>query len=235
MRGQRHLTWLGHVFAQCGAVSYGGMAILVSASCEKLRPEQLLLFRAIAAFTILSVVYRAKILTVFRIDAKFVWIRGLAGALAIFFYFANLKISQPGAATALHECSPLLVILWITLFHRKRPHILVVLGGVLAMVGVAIVSTKGGEIHRVNGLRIRFSWSRSRCSCLSKLEGICPPVFGWCDCLDAKRLSNWDYPACRSKARWSCNDRSWTACGSRGSLVSRPGFHHAFLFSTKRS
>ena len=111
------------------------MIFLVRVENFKIPPEQLMFSRAFVGWILLLPYIFRKMSTAFSPRARFLWIRSIAGALAIACLFHNIQNSSAGDASALGNLAPLFVVLFSALFFRYRPSALEWLACITAILG----------------------------------------------------------------------------------------------------
>lgn len=108
---------IGYLYGIVAACSYGVMSFLVHYNPAKFLPEQLVFQRGIfCIFALLPFCYR-ELSAYFRKDSGMLWIRCIAGSLAVLFYFYALQGTASANANLLFSSTPIYVGLlsWILL------------------------------------------------------------------------------------------------------------------------
>lgn len=85
-----------------------------------------------------------KVFDILRRDAAGIAVFGMAGmSLCQYTYFSAIAASNAGTATVLQYTGPVLVLLWLSLSHKRLPRPVEVLAIVLALAGTFLLATHG--------------------------------------------------------------------------------------------
>lgn len=128
-----------------GALLFAAMAQLAHHAPPGLSAWGLVFHRALAGLVLLTPAVLPDVRALVTPRAWRLWRRGALGALAIFFYFVNLRRTSAGMATVLHQAAPIFVALLSPLVLHVRTSGKALLGCTIAVIGVALLVSPSGQ------------------------------------------------------------------------------------------
>lgn len=135
---------IGLAYSLLMGLSFGLMGYLVG-RCE-LPAEELVFLRAgFSCLCLTPFVYR-RVSVLFSRQALTLWLRSIAGALAMICFFWNLQVAGVGTATALANFAPVVVTLISWLLLKERLERLEFLGIAITIVGALTLYKLGSSI-----------------------------------------------------------------------------------------
>jgi len=114
----------GSIFAILGAISFGGMAFLVRTISGQIPLNELVFVRGLTGLLFFfPAVFVHDLRNIFSIKAKSLWLRSLAAGTSVTLYYYNIQVCGAANATAIHNTSPMIVMLlaWLIYKDRLRP------------------------------------------------------------------------------------------------------------------
>lgn len=141
---------LGVLIGLLSAFCFAGLNVLVKIA--SIPSAEMMFARGFVGVVLLTPFVVSEVRSLFHRHSIFVWIRFIAGALAVLALFYNIQINGAGLATAVANLTSLFVILFSIIFLRERLIF-------SEWIGIILVFLATFMLHSPLGLMINFQGS----------------------------------------------------------------------------